>query len=137
MPFLAAATHLPEHLTDMPIDILLNFLLGRADSILDRPSTRPSMSDNPDPIKAEQGSTSILSIVETPISFSERTTTHGISQFTGKIFLKSFLQYVSRETRNTFHSLQGYIAGKPIAADHIDLAIQNTRPSRLPNDIQQ
>src|SRR5215831_15790381 len=137
MPFLAAATHLPEHLTDMPIDILLNFLLGRTDSILDRPSTRPSMSNNPDPIKAEQGSTSILSIVETPISFSERTTTHEISQFTGKIFLKSFLQYVSRETRNTFHSLQGYIAGKPIADDHIDLAIENIPSFDIANVIQR
>src|SRR5262245_16670967 len=112
MPFLAAATHLPEYLTDMPVDILLNFLLARADSILDRPSTRPSTRDNPGPIKAETGSASRLSVVETPISFSERTTTHEISQSTGKIFLKSFLQYVSRETRNTFHSLQGYIAGE-------------------------
>src|SRR5262249_58242446 len=100
MPFLAAATHLPEHLTDMPIDIMLNFLLGRTDSILDRPSTRPSMSDNPDPIKAEQGSTSILSIVDTPMSFSERTTTHDTSPLARKTFVHSFLQYASCDTRH-------------------------------------
>src|SRR5262245_17869366 len=137
MSFLAATTHLPEHLTDMPVDILLNFLFSRADSILDRPSTRPSMSDNPDPIKAEQGSASILSIVETPIGFSERTTTHEISQSTGKILLKSFLQYVSRETRDTFHSLQGYIAGESIADDHIDLAIENIPSFDIANVVQR
>jgi hypothetical protein len=86
MPFLAAATHLPEHLADMPVDILLNCLLGRADSILNRPRTRPSMSDNPDPVEAGAKERPILSIVETPIGFSERTTTHEISQPTGRFF---------------------------------------------------
>src|SRR5215470_1895017 len=118
------AVALNEELHDAAIDVVRHRFFGDADRVFDLRRPRATVCDDRDAAQTEQRRAAVFPVVQATIGAHERAAAHEITHAAQRRLSEGALQHAADIRGETFHRLQRDIAGKAVAHDDVDLAVE-------------
>ena len=83
------------------------------------------MSDDRHAVQADERRAAVFGIVQAAVSLTQGFLTEQISETAREIFLERFFQHLPGKAGDAFHGFERHVAGKAIADDDVDFAVEN------------